>query len=273
MILPDFDGSLTALRKNYSKSENYVKQQPDLSIFIVQNIQQKNENLNNFHEGKTLQHEFRRRIWMTLIGVTVCGIAVGLFSYADFGLDPFQVFAHGTWNLTPLDFGTWYAVLNAAMLVVIFFVNRRKIGIGTIINLFLIGYVAEFSEWVLRRLAGQEPGIVIRAVFLAAGIVVLCFSSALYFTADLGVSTYDAVAITIDERVPKWKFKYIRIATDLICVLTGFALGASVGVGTLVTAFFMGPLISWFNEKVAIPLRYGRDADAAAIAAGQKMRH
>jgi uncharacterized membrane protein YczE len=87
----------------------------------------------------------------------------------------------------------------------------------------------------------------------------MCFASALYFTADMGVSTYDAIAITISERKSKWKFKYIRITTDLICVLIGWSLGATVGIGTIVTAFFMGPLISFFNKTVAEPMRYGKN--------------
>lgn len=77
-------------------------------------------------------------------------------------------------------------------------------------------------------------------------------------TRDMGISTYDAVAVTIDERVPGWKFKYIRIATDLVCVVTGGLLGATFGLGTVITAFFMGPLISFFNHTVAEPMRYGK---------------
>ncbi|WP_242622748.1 YczE/YyaS/YitT family protein [Lachnoclostridium sp. Marseille-P6806] len=201
--------------------------------------------------------ELHRRILMTVLGVSVAGLSVGIFSYSDLGLDPFQVFAHGVWGLTPIGFGTFYAILNAVMLVVIFFVNRRKIGLGTVINLFLIGYLAEFMEWCLDRLH-PNPGFALRLAALFTAVVIMCFASALYMTADMGISTYDAVAVTIDERVPKWKFKYIRIATDLICVVIGGLLGATFGLGTIITAFFMGPLISFFNHTVAEPLRYGK---------------
>lgn len=201
--------------------------------------------------------EIHRRILMTIAGVTICGFAVGIFSFSGMGLDPFQVFAHGTWNLTKLDYGTYYALLNAALLIVIFFVNRGKIGLGTVINLFLVGYMAEFGEWLIRKVI-PVPGFAVRVIALIIAVVVMCIGSAIYFTSDLGVSTYDAVAITIDERKPGWKFKYIRIATDLICVVIGFALGGTVGVGTVITAFFMGPLISFFNKTVAEPMRYGK---------------
>ena len=140
-----------------------------------------------------------RRVWMTVFGVIGSGIAVGFFSYSVMGLDPFQVFAHGLWNLTDLQFGTWYLILNACMLVVIFIVNRRKIGLGTLINLFLLGYVADGSEVIIRMVFPNDT-LPVRIVMLIIGIVLMCFSAAIYFTADMGVSTYDAVADRVFHR-------------------------------------------------------------------------
>lgn len=84
-------------------------------------------------------------------------------------------------------------------------------------------------------------------------------------TANLGVSTYDAVAIVLAYKWKVGKFQYCRIATDLVCVISGiviFLLGGGkisavptiVGIGTIITAFFMGPLIELFNERIARPL-------------------
>lgn len=200
-----------------------------------------------------------KRILMTVLGVSVCGFSVGLFSYSDFGMDPFQVLAHGLWNLTPISFGLFYVILNAIMLVAIFIVNKRKIGLGTVINLFLIGYISEFSEYLLRQY-NAEPSLAFRIVIITIAVIVMCFASAIYFTADLGVSTYDAIALTIDERTSdKIQFRMIRIATDVICVIVGVIFGAKAGVGTIITAFFMGPLISFFNKTVAIPMLYGKE--------------
>ncbi len=190
---------------------------------------------------------------MCVLGVLTSGVAVGFFSYSELGLDPFQCFAHGVWNLVPLSFGTWYVILNGVLLVLMAVVNRSKIGPGTLINLFLLGYVAEESEAVILRVF-PERSLPLRAVMLVIGIVILCFASAMYYTADLGVSTYDAIAITLAECAPKCPFRVFRIATDLICVLVGWSLGAAVGAGTLVTAFFMGPLIDFFRNTVAEPL-------------------
>jgi len=200
--------------------------------------------------------EKMRRCIMTIVGVLLGGFSVGMFNASAFGMDPFQVFAHGVWEHVPIGFGTFYMILNLLMLIVIFFVDKTKIGLGTCINIFLLGYVVDFSTWIWNRpvFVGTMIG---RIILLAAGVLILCVASSLYFVGDLGVSTYDAIALCISER-KKWKFFIVRITCDLICSIVGFALGAVLGVGTLVSAFGMGPLISYFNVHISEPIRYGR---------------
>ncbi|HSN66502.1 MAG TPA: hypothetical protein VLS94_07670 [Fusibacter sp.] len=202
-------------------------------------------------------NEKQRRILMTVGGVLICGFSVGLFNFSLFGMDPFQVFAHGVWARTPIGYGTFYMLLNLVMLVAIFFIDRKKIGLGTMINIFLLGYVVQYSSWFFDMLI-PDPTIFIRSLALGVGILVISFGAAIYFTGDMGVSTYDAVALVMAEKKIA-KFQYCRIGTDLICTVIGFMLGATVGVGTLVTAFFMGPIIAFFRRTVAEPFRYGKN--------------
>ncbi|MBQ8955261.1 MAG: hypothetical protein IJ048_14235 [Clostridia bacterium] len=200
--------------------------------------------------------EQRRRLLMALCGVVICALSVGFFRQAAFGTDPFQCMCNGIDNVVPLDFGTLYVIICLILLAAMLLIDRHYMGVATFINLFLTGYIVEFSEWAIHSLFG-DPTMAMRVVYLAIGIVVMCLASALYFTADLGVSTYDFIALhlaKVQKRVP---FRLIRIGTDLVCVAIGFALGFVPGVGTIITAFFMGPLISLFNERVAQPLRYG----------------
>ena len=200
--------------------------------------------------------EKARRIVMTLCGVLIAGFSVGMFNFSAFGMDPFQVLAHGLAGRVPLGFGTFYMLLNLLMLVFIFFIDRRKIGLGTMINIFLLGYVVEFSSLMLENLI-PGPSLPVRAAFLAVAVVFICLGSSLYFVGDLGVSTYDAVALILSEKSPV-PFRYCRIGSDLVCTAAGYALGATVGLGTLVTAFFMGPVIEVFNRRISVPLRYGQ---------------
>ena len=76
---------------------------------------------------------------------------------------------------------------------------------------------------------------------------------------DMGVSTYDAVALIISER-KGWQFRFIRIGTDIIVTLLGTLFGTMPGIGTIITAFFMGPLIAFFRQTVAEPFLRGKEA-------------
>lgn len=197
----------------------------------------------------------RKRIFMAIIGVCLCGFSVGLFKMSLFGTDPFQCFVNGIWNVFQISFGTLYTMINVIMLICIFWLDRHYIGIATFINIFGLGYIVQYTTELLGRYF-VNSGITLRIVLLLTGIIIMCFSSSLYYTADLGVSTYDAIALILsDKKIAK--FRYCRIGADLICVLIGVALHAVVGAGTIVTAFFMGPLIEFFNVHISIPFLHG----------------
>lgn len=204
-----------------------------------------------------------RRIFMSLFGVIICAISVGIFKIAALGVDPFQSLMSGLDKLIPISFGTLYVIVNLILLTFSLLVDRHNIGIATFINLFLLGYITEFTYSFLQTIF-VNPSMITRLLCLIVGIVIICFGSAFYMTADLGVSTYDAVAIVLAYKWKIAKFKFCRIATDLVCVIAGtviFLIGGGalkdvptiVGIGTIITAFFMGPLIEYFNDKIARP--------------------
>ena len=207
--------------------------------------------------------ELTKRIFMSLFGVIICAISVGIFKIAALGVDPFQSFMAGLDKLVPIKFGTLYVIANCILFLFALIFDRHYIGIATFINLFLLGYITQFTyEFLLTVIV--NPSIFVRIICLIVGVVIICFGSAFYMTADLGVSTYDAVALIISDTWKKGKFQYIRIITDLVCVIVGVALfllagGKSsgiitiAGVGTIITAFFMGPLIEFFNVHFARP--------------------
>ena len=209
-----------------------------------------------------------KRILMSAFGVIVCGISVGLFKHASLGVDPFQSLMSGLDAVIPISFGTLYVIVNLILLTFSLLLDRKKIGLATFINLFLLGYIAEYSQKAFALLF-PEPSLFLRLVLLAAAVVIMCLASAFYFTAKLGVSTYDAVTLIWSEKQKRIPFSICRIIGDLVCVLAGTILCLSagftirqipgvVGIGTIITAFFMGPLISFFNKKLAEPFLYGK---------------
>lgn len=239
--------------------------------------EQTGQNEQSTHKEHALSTMIRRRILMTLFGTTLCAAAVAFFRCSLFGVDPFQCFAMGLWGKFSriASYGTFYMILSFLFLAVDLFLDRHYIGIATFINLFLTGYIVSFSQNLLEKYllpvlphiaaaSGAEPGLTFlsRFLLLAIGLVVMCFASAFYMTADLGVSVYDAIPIYLAKK-KNWQFRLVRIVADSICVLigtiavlTGGSGGVLPGLGTILTAFCMGPLIDFFNRKVARPLLY-----------------
>lgn len=201
---------------------------------------------------------------MSIAGVLIGGMFAGLFQFVAFGVDPFQCFVNGCHTVIPMEFGTLYLILNAALLSFALLADRHYIGLATLINMFLLGYVVQFTYQGLQSLI-PAPSVALRVALMPVALLGLCVTGSLYITADLGVSTYDAVALIISNTWHKMQFRFCRIITDLVCVLIGAGLfllsgrtfsqlTAIAGVGTVLTAFCMGPVIAWCNEHISKPL-------------------
>lgn len=201
-----------------------------------------------------------KRLFMALIGVALSGVCVGIFNTALLGADPFTVFVTGIGKLFGLEYGSVYTAITGVFLVAVLILDRKYIGIATIFNLFGVGFVAQITMTIIASFYDSGT-LLLRLGILLFGILLLCFASSLYFTADLGVSAYDAVALILAKRTPV-PFRFCRIGTDLICVIIGFSCHAVIGIGTLITAFFMGPVIHLFNEHFSKPFLYGKQAEA-----------
>lgn len=205
------------------------------------------------------KNNFKLRLVMTTAGVILCAIAIAFFKCSSFGVDPFQCFAQGSWGrfMSNVSYGIYYMVFSLILLVVDFFLDKHYIGVATFVNLFLTGYVVDFGQKVINSVCPQ-PTLMQRIIMLIVAVVLLCFASSLYMTSDLGVSVYDAIPIIISNRSKK-PFRFCRIGCDLICVVIGTLCGLMPGIGTLITAFFMGPLIEVFNNNFSRPLLYGKE--------------
>lgn len=198
---------------------------------------------------------------MSVIGAVTVAVGVGLLQFASFGVDPFTSLMLGMDQLVPIDYGTLYVVVNAAMLLFSLATERKYIGIGTVMNLLFTGYIAAFVRGLLGKIF-PDPSLGLNAGVFLCSFFALCLGSAVYMTADMGVSAYDAMAMVFAYKWKIGKFKYLRICTDIVCVAGGaalFLLGggemsgipALVGVGTVITAFCMGPVIDFFNRCVS----------------------
>ena len=214
---------------------------------------------------------------MSLAGVVLTALAIAIFRTAAIGVDPFQCFVTGINAVIPVSYGAVYMGINLVLLCFSLVFDRRCLGPATFINLFLLGYMVEFFQgWLFGSIARLT--LLGQCVFFAAGFLLTCFAASLYITAELGVSAYDAIALILTDKFRLGKFKYIRICTDAACVAVGGilylrgigseGLRGLIGAGTVITAFGMGPVIDWFNRKVA--RRLLNDAQETDPGAGEE---
>lgn len=210
---------------------------------------------------KIWNKEMGRRLAMSFSGTIIMGLCVGGLQKANLGVDPFTCLVTGMANLFRSEYNTFYIIVTGILLILAFFFNRKLLGVATVMNLLIVGYVATFMKNTLNNLF---PSLSMggRIVVLIISLVIVCMGTSLYFVADLGVSSYDAVALTISEKCKRIPFQYCRITTDILCVVTGFVFHVTVGIGTVITAFMMGPVIQWFNVHLSEPIRYGRKKES-----------
>ena len=198
-----------------------------------------------------------KRIIMMIIGNVILGMGAGMLRAADFGVDPYQCFVLGIDNLLKLGYGTTFVVVNAVFLVLMLVFARRMLNLGTLVNMFFLGYIIDFSHSICMNIT-PLPSVLVRVVYFIVSILLITFSSAVIYTADMGVSTYDWIALKTAEAQKIVSFKWCRVGTDLVCVIIGLVFSIIPGIGTIVTAFLLGPLVSFFRTYCSEPFLYGK---------------
>ncbi len=197
-----------------------------------------------------------RRLIQLFLGLSLYGLSIGLIVRADLGLDPWDVLSQGIFErfAEPAGLGFGMVVNLIGMAVLLLWIPlRQKPGIGTIANVLVIGSVAGLA---LRHIP-TDAVLPVRSLFLATGIVLNGVASGAYIGADLGPGPRDGLMTGLVARTG-WPIKVVRTAIELTVVVAGWALGGSVGVGTILYAFAIGPLVQIFLPVFTVGKEEGR---------------
>lgn len=198
------------------------------------------------------------RILMMLAGILLIGMCVASYRMSGFGVDPFSCMNLGVSGFVGMSFGTWQLIVNALLLVIVWFTVRSCIGLGTIVNMVFVGYTADFLCWAFLDQIGLTVTMPLRIFLLAVGTLFASLGCACYMAAEMGIAPYDSVAFIVTKYTKdKVSFRAARVLSDLIVIVIGitFCLLAKnniweiVGLGTIVNACCNGPLIQFFRGK------------------------
>lgn len=216
---------------------------------------------------ETNRNSFMKRCIMMVTGILFIGICVGAYRLSAFGVDAFTCMNLGISGFLHMTFGTWQLIMNAGILVVVFFTVRQCIGAGTIVNMIGVGYLADFICWLFQEALQVEMTLPLRVIALLTGCIFAGLGVSFYMVAEMGIAPYDSVALIIEKAThERIAFQYARVISDVtvvivgvvFCLLSGGDLWLIIGIGTICNACFNGPLIQFFRVHVAQPILEGR---------------
>lgn len=195
---------------------------------------------------------FGKRILLMLIGVILMGICVAVLKMTELGNDPFSAVSYGLRDITGISFGTIELLFNGLLFLIVIIFDYQRLGFGTIGNMVIVGYMADFTTYLMNMMGitGFDNQIVNVIVMLVA-LAIFVFAVALYVNAGLGASPYDVLPYIIHERcVPRVKFKFVRIGFDAFFTIIAFIIKGAAGIITVLMVLALGPVIELVSKFV-----------------------
>jgi uncharacterized membrane protein YczE len=181
-----------------------------------------------------------RRLPGLLAGLVIFGAGIAVMAASGLGLGPWEAFHQGISNRTGIPLGTVSVLVGIPVLALWWPLGERP-GIGTILNVALIGTATNLVLPLLPR--PDEP--VAQLAMSVGGVLLIGLGSGLYLAADLGAGPRDGLMTGIHHRFG-WSIRRARTSIELVVLVIGFLLGGTIGLGTILFAFGIGPVVQLF---------------------------
>lgn len=159
---------------------------------------------------------------------------------AHLGLDPWNVFHQGLSDLTGLSIGV-ISIFSGVVVMLLWVPLRLKPGLGTLLNILMIGLSLDAFMAVIPDLNGWP----LRIGALMLGVVLTGLGSAAYIGAGMGTGPRDGLMMGLNQKFG-WSIRVSRLLVEIIVLASGWMLGGVVGVGTVAFALCIGPLVQFF---------------------------
>ncbi|KUL38042.1 hypothetical protein ADL22_19465 [Streptomyces sp. NRRL F-4489] len=188
-----------------------------------------------------------RRLVQLYLGLVLYGVSMGLMVRAGLGLEPWSVLNQGIARHTGLSIGMVTNVIGALILL-LWIPLRQRPGLGTVSNVVILGFVMDGTLALVPPL----HALAVRIPLLAFAVLLNGAATGLYITARFGPGPRDGLMTGLHLRTGR-PVRLVRTCLEIAVVVAGFALGGSVGAGTVVYALAIGPLAQFFLRRFAIP--------------------
>src|SRR5690606_1493341 len=189
-----------------------------------------------------------RRVAQLLLGLFLFGISIAMMVRAGIGLPPWDVLTQGLHRQTGLSFGVLTVIIGALVLL-LWIPLRQKPGLGTVLNVLLIGPAADLGLAFIPQ--QHEP--VLQGLLFAGGLALIAVASGLYIGARLGPGPRDGLMTGLHNRFGI-RIGVARTIVEVTVLIVGWLLGGQVWIGTLAFALLVGPMVGLALPPLTVPL-------------------
>ncbi|CDM70080.1 protein of unknown function DUF161 [Clostridium bornimense] len=213
---------------------------------------------------------FIKRLILFFLGISVIQFGVAIFLETSIGSDPFTVFTEGLAKVlskTPLANtalvemmagkhevtpGIANMIILIVLFIIILLVDKKRIKIGTLICVAGVGPIIDLSMKVVSYFQIDTFPFLVRSVLVLVGCFIIAVGFSIASASNIGVAPNDIIPFIIQDKT-KFQYRWIRISMDAILLVTGFLLGGTIGLGTIIAMLAIGPFIQLclpYGEKV-----------------------
>ncbi|MFC6314623.1 YitT family protein [Lapidilactobacillus achengensis] len=194
-----------------------------------------------------------RRLVITVVGTFMIGLGIALLVDSGVGIDPLSTFLAGVQTFIPWSLGNLIVAFNVIMLIVLFFLDRRLLGVGSVINATCVGLTVDLLTGFNAFITAQNwPSLILSLL----GIFFLGSGSAIYMYGRLGYGALEGLMMFGSTRL-HWPVRWTRIAMDVIFIILGILMGANYGYGTILSALLVGQVIGLWRQIITAKQRRG----------------
>jgi uncharacterized membrane protein YczE len=196
------------------------------------------------------KQQLAARLPRLIVGLVLFGIGVAMMVVANLGLSPWEVLHQGISRKTGIPIGT-VGIITGVLVLLLWIPLKERIGIGTMFNVVMIGVVIDLTLWVLPETIEM---LWLRWVLMLGGTVIIAFGTGLYIGVGLGPGPRDGLMMGLARKGVN--VGIARIGIELSVLIIGWLMGGTVGIGTVVFAFGVGPLVAVFLPKLSMTPLY-----------------
>ena len=203
--------------------------------------------------------DFLKRTILMFVSVVIMGICVFFLNRTNLGPDPCSAVNYAVSSRIGMSFGTYQLIVNIILFLFTVVQDKSLFGLGTLGNMIVVGYSADFTGWVVGKL-GLLPETMTLTVaqsvmIMIPTLAVFLVAAALYMNCGLGTSPYDALPILIHHKIEKATkktipFRFVRMVYDGTFTLAAFLIGGGIGIVTVLMVFTLGPAVDLVGKVV-----------------------